>query len=317
MEVVGTRIMLDVMSKANANSRVSAPLLTFCFCRDKPAPFISQESKQMGPLTQEQHDVYNEEGYVILRQVVSRKHIDAMLSAFERLMDRALAGECEIGWINKSERIPARTGGLLSTSRYDDAYAQWMDGGLADQLDSVLGGPGRHSLFGMLNGGGGQAYQQGWHRDLGKPGAPDEVEGLRKHHGTFVQFNAPLLEDDHYLNIVPRSHLRASSKEEMAASAAGIEADMPEAMVVELNAGDIAYYNANLWHRGWNPEGAMRWTVHSAFWLADREVMSHEYGQKEDILTPGHLERMPPRTREYMQRYVDAYPEGAPKSLNA
>jgi ectoine hydroxylase-related dioxygenase (phytanoyl-CoA dioxygenase family) len=269
----------------------------------------------MGPLTQEQLAVYNEEGYVILRQEVSRKHIDAMLAAFERLMDRALAGECEIGWIDKTQRVPARTGSLLSSSRYDDAYAQWMDGGLADQLDSVLGGPGRHSLFGMLNSGGGQAYKQGWHRDLGKPGAPDEVEFLRLHHGKCVQFNAPLLEDDHYLNIVPFSHLRASTQEEMDASAAGEKANMPEAMVVELSAGDIVYYNANLWHRGWNPEGNLRWTMHCAFWLADREVMKHEHGQKEDILTPSHLERMPARTREYMQRYLDAYPEGEPKSL--
>jgi hypothetical protein len=86
-------------------------------------------------------------------------------------------------------------------------------------------------------------------------------------------------------------------------------------MVVQLHAGDIAYYNANLWHRGWNPEGNLRWTMHCAFWRADFEVMKHEYGQREDILTPGHLDRMPARTREYMQRYVDACPEGDPKSF--
>jgi hypothetical protein len=281
---------------------------------------------------------YNEEGYVILRGAFSPARIRAMVEGYHRLLDRALMGLTEVGWIDKAKRIPARTSSLLHPVRYDASWAEWLDEDLIPLIEPMAGGPARHSLFGMLNGGGGQPYLQGWHRDLGKPGAPDEVEYLKKHHGRFVQFNAPLLNGDQYLHIVPGSHLRASTKEEIAASKFNhlpehkdpntyatpdevklvLERDegvMPGAMVVKMNAGDIAFYNANLWHRGWNPHGGVRWTMHSAFWLQRYEVMAHEHGQREAMTSAGHMDRMPPGTRAYIQRYLDAYPTGQPRSL--
>ena len=119
----------------------------------------------------------------------------------------------------------------------------------------------------MLAAGGGQPYTQKWHRDLGRPGDPDETAYLRRHEGRFVQFNAPLVAGDRFLNIVPGSHLRASTDAEIEASRSE-SGEMPNALVVELEPGDIVHYNANLWHRGWNPEGRKRWTMHCAFWSA-------------------------------------------------
>ena len=269
----------------------------------------------MSPVTNEQIRCYEEEGYVILRQVFSPHRITSLVAAFEDLIQRARAGECELTWIDEVLGLPDRTGGLFSTARYDEAYGRWLDEDLVPQIEAFLGAPGRHSLFGMLNGGGGRAYKQKWHRDLGKPGAPDEEEFLRRHHGRFVQCNAPLLAHDHYLNIVPRSHLRRSTEDEIEAGAAGEDAEMPDAMVVELHAGDIVYYNANLWHRGWNPAGDRRWTMHSAFWRMEFEVMKHEYGQRDDLLIPGHMDRMPRLARAYVQRYLDSYPVGEPRTL--
>ncbi len=225
-------------------------------------------------------------------------------------------GAAKIRWTDRRRPLPARTGHLLPPEKYEPAFAEWLDEDLAPQIETLLDdGPVRHSLFGMLAGGGGQPYRQAWHRDIGKPGAPDETAFLRRHHGRFVQFNAPLLPGDRFLNIVPASHLRASTPAEIEASKAGELADMPGAMIVELKPCDIAYYNANLWHRGWNPEGQARWTVHCAFWKAEYPVMKHEHGQRETMLTPGHLDRMPPVTRRYIQRYLDAYPPGEPQSL--
>lgn len=279
---------------------------------------------------------YNDEGYVILRGVFSKERIRAMLEGYHRFLDRAMLGLTNVTWIDKEKRIPARTGSLLHPVRYDESWATWLSDDLIPLIEPLAGGPARHSLFGMLNGGGGQPYLQAWHRDLGKPGAPDEVEYLKKHHGRFVQFNAPLLPGDRYLNIVPASHLRASTKEEIAASGfvhlPGVDPKvaptpdqikqilerdqgvMPGAMTVELEPGDIAFYNANLWHRGWNPHGGIRWTMHCAFWLQKYPVMSHEHGQREAMLSAGHMERMPEGTRQYIQRYLDVYTD-SPKSL--
>jgi nicotinamide N-methyltransferase len=252
---------------------------------------------------------FDQTGYILLRQAFTPARVGALRDAVARMLDRARHIDTrEVRWNDDEKRVPNRIGQLLSPDKYDDEFGRWLDEDLSPQIETLLEGPGRHSLFGMIGGGGGKPYKLAWHRDLGKPGAPDEVQYMARYHRRFVQFNAPLLEGDTFLHIVPASHSRASTQAEIAASAAGDNADMPDAMVVQLNPGDIAWYDANLWHRGWNPTGLPRQTLHAAFWQQKYKVMSHEYGQREALLTPGHLERLPPITRQYIQRYLDAYP---------
>ncbi|MCZ6635194.1 MAG: phytanoyl-CoA dioxygenase family protein [bacterium] len=259
---------------------------------------------------------YHQQGYLILREAFTSERIQALLDAVNRLIDRALSGNPELRWMDRENRLPARTGHLLHPEKYDPAFAEWLNDDLAPQIEALLSDcPARHSLFGMLASGGGQPYCQKWHRDIGKPGVPGEADFLKRFHGKFVQFNAPLLAGDRFLNIVPASHLRDSTPEEIRASADGDQADMPGALIVELEPGDIVYYNANLWHRGWNPEGINRWTLHCAFWQSKYPVMKHEHGQREAFLTPGYLDQLPPMTRKYIERYLDRYPEGEPKTL--
>ncbi len=266
-------------------------------------------------ITEQDKEIYAEEGFLILRQAFWISRIESLLEGVERMIDKGLAGECELGWIDRERRLPSRTGHMLHPGKYHPAFADWIDEDLSPQLEALVRGPGvRHSLFGMLAAGGGQAYTQRWHRDLGRPGDPDETAYLRKHEGRFVQFNAPLVAGDRFLHIVPGSHLRASTDAEIEASRSE-SGEMPGALVVDLEPGDIVHYNANLWHRGWNPEGRKRWTLHCAFWSAGVTVMKHEHGQREALTRPGHLERMPPVTRGCIQRYLDDYPEGNPPSL--
>ena len=232
-------------------------------------------------ISEKDKETYTAQGFLILRQVFAKTRIEALLEGIERLIDKGLAGECELGWIDRERRLPSRTGHLLNPDKYHPAFADWIDEDLAPQLEALVSGPGvRHSLFGMLASGGGKPYTQKWHRDLSRPGDPEETAYLRRHEGSFVQFNAPLVAGDRFLHIVPESHLRASTTAEIEASRSE-SGDMPNAHVVALEPGDIAYYNANLWHRGWNPEGRKRWTMHCAFWNAGATVMTHEYGQRE------------------------------------
>jgi hypothetical protein len=272
---------------------------------------------------------YQEQGYIILRGAFSKQRIASLVDGVNRIIDAALAGKCEIAWIDREKRLPNRISNMLAPDKYQEAFGRWLDEDLHPQIEKLLGAPPRHSLFGMLAGGGGKKYLQAWHRDLGKPGAPDEVAYMTRFHGKFVQFNAPIQPRDRFLNIVPASHNRASTPAEVAASKAGeglgereaveklpVEGGpMPGAITVELEPGDITFYDANLWHRGWNTAGDRRWTMHSAFWRSDLQVMAHEHGQRDALLTPGHLDRLPPTTRQYIQRYLDAYPEGKPKAM--
>ena len=259
---------------------------------------------------------YQDQGYLIIREAFAPERVEALQLAVGAMIDRALAGACELNWIDCDERLPARTEHFFHPAKYQSAWAAWLAEDLVDSIDALVDGLARHSLFGMLASGGGQAYCQGWHRDLGRPGAPDEAELLRRFHGDFVQFNAPLVRGDRFLQIVPASHLRVSSQGELEAAAKGTEgAEMPGALTVELEPGDIVFYDANLWHRGWNPTGEKRWTMHCAFWKEEYPVMAHEYGQREALETEGHIEQMPAKAAEYLRRYLARYPAGDPPTL--
>ena len=251
-----------------------------------------------------------DDGFVTLRGAFADERVRQLRQAVEHLVLRARDCACQLRWLDEAAGVPDRISHMLHPDRYEPAFGAWLDEDVVDDLEGLLGGPARHSLFGMLASGAGRPYRLAWHRDLGKPGAPDEAEYLRRHHGRFIQLNAPILAADPFLHVVPGSHLRASTAAQIAVAAAGVDAPpMPGAVVVALEPGDVLYYDANLWHRGWNPEGAMRWSLHAAFWRAECPVMAHEHGQREALAAPGHLERLPARSRALVRRYLYNYPE--------
>jgi len=150
--------------------------------------------------------------------------------------------------------------------------------------------------------------------------------------GHTVQINAPLLPGDHFLQLVPAAHLRDSTIQELAAGRyvdelglEGVAQDMgpdvgphmPGAITVELEPGDIVYYFSQFWHRGWNPHGADRWTLHCA-WGDNRAPLppgpAYE-GQREALSAPGHVDSMPPAARTLLQRFLDA-PTSKASSIN-
>ena len=162
---------------------------------DPPVMVISEKDKE----------TYAVQGFLILRQAFAKTRIEALLEGIERLIDKGLAGACELGWIDRERRLPGRTGHLLNPDKYHPAFADWIDEDLAPHLEALVCGPGvRHSLFGMLASGGGKPYTQQWHRDLCRPGEAEETAYLRRHEGRFVQFNAPLVAGDRFLPNRPR-----------------------------------------------------------------------------------------------------------------
>jgi len=270
-----------------------------------------------GQITNSQRQGYASQGYLILRGAFDKTRIQSLRDAIERLIDRALDGKVKIPWIGEPKnRTPERLGHLLNPDRFDAAYVEWLEADIIPTIESLLQSRVRHSLFGMLAGGGGKSYLQEWHRDLPNPERPtDPAIIFDPEPFWFTQFNAPLKPCDRFLQIIPASQTRASTPAEADAWHRNRQGDMPGQMTVEMEPGDIALYNANLWHRGHNPDGKLRWTMHSAFWRTDFPVMSHEVGQRETLTVPGHMDRMPPRTRAAIQAYLDAYPEGKAQSL--
>jgi hypothetical protein len=157
--------------------------------------------------------------------------------------------------------------------------------------------------------GDGQPYIQDWHRDEGIPEGWDELAFLQHTFGLGIQTNAPLF-FDRFFQCVPGSHLRPATAEERRVVAENPAGAMPGQITLELEPGDVAFYFANLWHRGYNPDGDLRWTLIQAFMRADAPVEWYDQGQDRWIETPGYLEALPPTLRAAMRRYLEAMPKG-------
>ena len=116
------------------------------------------------------------------------------------------------------------------------------------------------------------AWTTGWHRDwLHHVKDLDRgafFDAVLHQPTTFNQLNAALY-PDRALWVVPGSQHREDTSEELAAHAAGNE--LPGAVNVVLEAGDVAFYRAVGWHTGSYVPGAKRATLHDGFYSpADR-----------------------------------------------
>jgi hypothetical protein len=124
-----------------------------------------------------------------------------------------------------------------------------------------------------------------------------------------MQLNLPLYED-RFLQIVPRSHSRMTTTEEKTLMLGSPRAELPGTLTVHLRPGDCAFYWPNLFHRGWNPEGQMRWTFHHALWETAAPVAAHEVNRELRV-----LETFGPNTTRLMTGYLKQLPAGEAKSI--
>jgi Phytanoyl-CoA dioxygenase (PhyH) len=267
-------------------------------------------------LSAAQKEEYQREGYVILRGIIPVEEIEALRADVGDLVAAAAEGRGpELPWINKEKRIPERIGQMLRPGWVRPSFTASLERGpyfpIAEQ---VLGTAVRYSLFGMLAGGDGKPYVQNWHRDLAPTEGENEVAVLERNYRVYTQINGPLF-PDRYLTIVPGSHLRRTTAAEQDVLARDPTGEMPGQLTVETEPGDVAFYYSNLLHRGYNPGGAMRWTMHHAFVNAAAPVAAHERGQERWIGEPGYLDTLPPALRLAMQRYLDAVPEGSSPNI--
>jgi hypothetical protein len=116
----------------------------------------------------------------------------------------------------------------------------------------------------------------GWHRDFSpSSGVPLQAltENMQENGPTYVQLNLPLYDDD-VLWIVPRSHHRLTTPDELAAMAAGLvgesrslHAPLPGSVQVCLQAGDLAVYlSPTMLHWGSSYQSLpLRRTLHGGY----------------------------------------------------
>lgn len=155
-----------------------------------------------------------------------------------------------------------------------------------------------------------QDFELRWHRDdiPANASADEELTRLEKP-GYHAQWNLALY-DDSSLVLVPGSHKRARTDEERGAGP--YEPKMPGQITVHLKAGQVAFYNNNILHRGVYDSQKERMTLHGSIGTVAageqraRNVLQHgvgEWANKDDFgeLEPG----MRDRAVKMRQRLVD------------
>ena len=257
---------------------------------------------------------YFAQGYYVLRHALSVPQVERARDAVRHLAERAAApGGPELPWINRDRRLPDRLSGLLRPDYFEPAFAEHLEDSLViATIEGLLKRTVRLSLFGMLAGGEGRPYVQGWHRDAGEVENDAQLaQDLARLHQA-MQLNLPLY-PDHFLQLVPGSHRRRGTTDERAAVADGRAHPMPGAITLHLNPGDCVFYWPQVYHRGFNPEGHRRWTFHHAFWAADWPVHAQELCREYRLL-PG----FGPVTRRLVSAYLAQLPAGdAPQLLRS
>jgi hypothetical protein len=133
-----------------------------------------------------------------------------------------------------------------------------------------------------------------WHRDDIPPTATADEELARLNKpGFHAQWNLPLY-DDASLIVVPGSHKRARTDEER--NADPYEDNLPGQLVVELKAGDVVFYNNNIFHRGRYDASKERLTLHGSIGSTvgsherARNVLQHGVGKWVDEVDFSGLE---------------------------
>jgi len=256
-----------------------------------------------------QREHFEQEGYVIIRNAIPLELITRANRAIDIILDKASKGEsATFHWINKEEKIPAFINDLLSPSKYHPIFCEILNTVMLPFTESLLQKAVRCSWLLLLTGGSRTSYAASLHRDNSKLGIPEEKEILRSHHMNLSYFQAPLLPHDHFLQVVPRSHMRLATEVEIGV-AQTIEGsiDVPGLITIELEPGDVIYRQTNLIHQGWNPQGKLRRTLVSGLWADTMPIQEIELRDYEALTTSGFIASLPGLCQTTVKRYVDKY----------
>lgn len=246
---------------------------------------------------------------MVIRNLIDQNVVQAAATAFDQLLDRAVAGEFgdSFRWLHEEERIPHLDDDFLTPTKYDPAFGEMLETMIL-VIERLLEAPVRCSWLLLLTGGAGNEYGVPLHRDDNMVGGDDELELIDRFKMQQSYFQAPLLPNDRFLQVVPGSHLRAATEIENAVATSDVgNQDIPELVTIELQPGDAVFRHTDLLHQGWNPQGLPRWTMVSAMWANDVAMLDSERKYYDILKTPGYLDRFPKTVKVAVRRYLEMF----------
>ena len=118
--------------------------------------------------TEQQRRQFEEQGFLVVRNVIDDTLIGSMVDAVERIIDRALDGEFEnaFRWVDRDQRVPDFVNDLLTPQKYDPVFGEFLNTVTLPYVEKLLGCPVRCSWLMMLSSGAGHPYGVALHREF-------------------------------------------------------------------------------------------------------------------------------------------------------
>ena len=223
-------------------------------------------------------DQFLEEGFVVLRNVIPPDQLDDVRAACEKMLDRQRAI-----W-TRDRKADEPPGGTWETSgqprlNIHNLVAEidretalsieiWLHENIQGASSQLLGlqDAAVTEMMMMCN----PIRDHGpahWHRDF-SPSYCSPLQGyvddILENGPRYVQWNIPLYDDD-VLWVVPGSHIRPNSDEEIRQMSENSRAPLSSGIQTHLNAGDGVAYILPILHWGSNYSTKLRRTIHGGF----------------------------------------------------
>ncbi|OTA61654.1 phytanoyl-CoA dioxygenase [Hypoxylon sp. EC38] len=243
------------------------------------------------------------DGFVVLRSILNPEQVQQLRDAAERTLSLATSGSWpHVRTVGK--QFPPWTWSpgvgiwgvqhLLNPALPDSKIfaASYFSDEILGVAKELLGPCGDDELVMelynlLVRPSDGADFELPWHRDdiPASASAEEELERLDEP-AWHAQWNLALCDGDESLIVVPGSHARARTERER--SADPFEPDMPNQLIVRLNAGDVVFYNNNILHRGRYDGSRERLSLHGSVGhvaggrLRARNVLQHGLGSWVD-----------------------------------
>jgi hypothetical protein len=227
-------------------------------------------------MVQVDRDRFMDQGFLILRDFIPQERIARLRVAYEAVVDRARA-QCVAqrrpddppggAWEYWAQPRPdiGRVPGLLDAATAEAAEF-WIDDSLLEVANRLLAVPEASvtELTVMCSPSSRDFGPSDWHRDIGAAEmAPLQrlIDDVVENGPRYIQWNIPLYDDD-VLWVIPGSHRRSFGERERTWTGRNLRERQPDAVPVELRAGDAVVYINYIWHWGSRYDRRIRRTIH-------------------------------------------------------
>ena len=192
-----------------------------------------------------------QDGYVILRQMIWPDELEPLRASVNDIVKKS---EVSSGRVTMTDWVDNQTGDVVEFC-FDDRIFDFSRQLMAVPDAAPLG------MWVLCS------SSTGWHRDI-HPIDMAPLDGLQediKENGPpYVQWNIALY-DDNYLHVIPKSHLRRSSKAENKVERRFGVVPLPNAIPVDLKAGDGVVYINSILHSATGNGNNIRRTLHLGY----------------------------------------------------